>query len=189
MLLTLMVHEQSCTTHCAPVVQPSPRMPGRSDYGRGRGRIRPAGGRYMAQRTAADYIDSQPAYYNDTPYNYAVDTYAPPQAYASNGQYEHGVTAQHLGVQHQPQSFGMTVGHGFGHGANSVGLGHVGDSRSLSGSFQQVRSLQCLTSLLCLYRSLRNSCMSVSSVTEFRIVRCVSNRSPCNLVKLILLVM
>lgn len=125
-------------------MQPSPRLPGRADYGRGRGRIRPAGGRYMAQRSAAEYIDSQPIqYYNESPYVYAADTYAPSPVPVANGHYEHNI-GQQLGLQQQPQNFGMSVGNGFGQSlAASVGLGHVGDTRGVPLQYQQVSSLAC----------------------------------------------
>ena len=54
-------------------VQPTPRS---AVYGRGRGRIRPNGGRYMSQRNTADYVDSSP--YNEAPYNYGVDGFSTP---------------------------------------------------------------------------------------------------------------
>ena len=120
-------------------------MPGRADCGRGRGRIRPGGGRYMAQRSTADYIDSQPTYYyNETPYSYAVDTFAPSPMGAGSGQYDSGI-GQQLGLQQlqqqqQQQGFGMTMGNGIGQNlASSVGLRHVGEARGLSLQFQQVR--------------------------------------------------
>ena len=130
-------------------MQPSPRLPGRAEYGRGRGRIRPGGGRYMAQRSSADYIDSQPThYYNETPYSYAIDNYAPSPVGGGNGHYDIGIS-QHLALQQQQQqglqqqsqqNFGMAMSNGVGQNlAASVGLGHVGDARGLSLQFQQVR--------------------------------------------------
>lgn len=123
-------------------------MAGRADYGRGRGRIRPASGRYMVQRSAAEYIDSQPTqYYNEAPYAYAVDNYAPSPVAAGNGQYDHGISQQ-LGLQQQQQqqqhqqTYGMTVGSGYSSNlAASVGLGHVGDARGLPLQYQQVRDV------------------------------------------------
>ena len=135
------------------LLQPSPRLTGRADYGRGRGRIRPGAGRYMAQRSTADYIDSQPPqYYNETPYSYPTDNYAPSAAGGGNGHYDNGIS-QHLalqqqqqGLQQSQQNFGMAMGNGPGQNlAASVGLGHVGDARGLSLQFQQVR----LYTLLC----------------------------------------
>lgn len=123
-------------------VQPSLRVGRQADFGRGHGRVRPSGGRYMSQRSTADYIDGQlvPPY-NETAY-YGVDGGAgylnsnagfagghpPPQPY-------------HLGQQQQqPQGFGMNVNGVVNSGMVSSGpLGHIGDNRGMP-PFQQVRA-------------------------------------------------
>ena len=116
-------------------VQPSLRVGRQADFGRGRGRVRPTGGRYMSQRSTADYVDSQLApSYNESVY-YGMDRGA---GYVNNSAGFVGVNAPpqtyNLGQQqHQPQGFGMNV-----NGHSSGPLGHVGDSRGMPASFQQV---------------------------------------------------
>lgn len=116
-------------------VQPSLRIGRQADFGRGRGRIRPTGGRYMSQRSTADYVDSQlvPSF-NESVY-YGIDGGA---GYVNNSAGFVNVNAApqayNLGPQQQqPQGFGMNV-----NGHSSGPLGHVGDSRGMPAPFQQV---------------------------------------------------
>ena len=129
-------------------VQPTVRAVGRQpDFGRGRGRLRPTGGRYMSQRSMADYGDNLiPAY--EAPYSYAADSFqAPAGAYpAPHGNFGVSVPPSAYNVPQQ-QQFGANVA-----GMNSAlagpgGLGPVGDNRGLQAPFQQVQFglLCCLT--------------------------------------------
>ena len=126
-------------------VQPSLRAGRQSDFSRGRGRLRPTGGRYMSQHNTADYVDSQLiSSYNDSPY-YGVDGYANTEGtgYANSAGFA-GVNASpqsfHIPQQQQQaQGFGMNVNGVINNGMVSSGpLGHVGDNRGLSAQFQQV---------------------------------------------------
>ncbi len=126
-------------------VQPTIRSVARqTDYGHGRGRIRPSSGRYMSQRNTAEYVDSQliPSF-NETPYKYAMDGFhTPGTGYSSaNGGFG-GVNASPRAFnlpQQQQQSFGLSLGLGVNNGLGGTGpLGHVGDNRGMSAPFQQV---------------------------------------------------
>ena len=123
-------------------VQPSVRAVGRQpDFGRGRGRIRPSGGRYMSQRSMADYGDNQliPAY--EAPYSYAMDSFqAPPSGFpAPHGNFGVSVPPSAFNVpQQQQQQYGANVGGMNGSLAGPGALGPVGDNRGLQAPFQQV---------------------------------------------------
>lgn len=127
-------------------VQPSGRPAGRQfDYGHVRGRIRPTSGRYMSQRNATEYVDSQliPSF-NETPYNYAMDGLSTPgggYSIANAGFGGVNASSQYL-LQQQPQqqqqqSFGLNMGGMNGNLAGTGPLGHVGDNRGMSAPFQQ----------------------------------------------------
>ncbi|KAL3161121.1 hypothetical protein ABBQ38_009496 [Trebouxia sp. C0009 RCD-2024] len=112
-------------------VQPSLRVGRQADFGRGRGRVRSTGGRYMSQRSTADYVDTQLApSYNESVY-YGMDRGA---GYVNNSAGFGGVSAppQTYNLDQQPQGFGMNV-----NGHTSGPLGHVGDSRGVPAPFQQ----------------------------------------------------
>ena len=126
-------------------VQPSLRAGRQPDFGRGRGRLRPTGGRYMSQRSTADYVDNQLiSSYNDSPF-YGIDGYSEDTGYANNAGFA-GVNASpqafHIPQQQQQQQaqgFGVNMNGVINNGMVSSGpLGHVGDNRGLSGHFQQV---------------------------------------------------
>lgn len=138
-------------------VQPSLRVGRQADFGRGRGRVRPSGGRYMSQRSMGDYNESQLVpQYNEAAY-YGIDAGAgyvnnnvgfaggnpPPQPY-------------HLGQQQQqqPQGFGMNVNGGM---VSSGPLGHIGDNRGMPAQFQQVGVVACFL-LACRRRQYGASC-------------------------------
>ena len=144
-------------------VQPSLRVGRQADFGRGRGRVRPSSGRYMSQRSTADYVDSQlvPPY-NETAY-YGIDGGAgyvnsnagfaggnpPPQPY-------------HLGQQQQqqPQGFAMNVNGVMNSGMVTSGpLGHIGDNRGMP-SFQQVGVAACPS----LSQACRHMCLCLCSL-------------------------
>lgn len=122
-------------------VQPSLRLGRQTDVGRGRGRVRPTGGRYMSQRSTADYIDSQlvPSY-NESGY-YGMDGGA---GYVNSNAGFAGVNGPpqpyNLGhPQQQPQGFGMNTNGVVNNGLVSSGpLGHIGDNRGMPAPFQQV---------------------------------------------------
>lgn len=154
-------------------VQPSLRIGRQADFGRGRGRVRPTGGRYMSQRSTADYVDTQLApSYNESVY-YGMDRGA---GYVNNSAGFAGVSAPpqayNLGQQqHQPQGFGMNV-----NGHTSGPLGHVGDSRGMPASFQQVgfallhstssHSMQIRRRVLPVVLCIKSSCGPASTLRQ-----------------------
>lgn len=167
-------------------VQPSGRPAGRQfDYGHVRGRIRPTSGRYMSQRNATEYVDSQliPSF-NETPYNYAMDGLSTPgggYSIANAGFGGVNASSQYL-LQQQPQqqqqqSFGLNMGGMNGNLAGTGPLGHVGDNRGMSAPFQQVAYIDCDKAPLmigvprCMCHA---HCMAVSAI-----VICCLCSSPC----------
>ena len=151
-------------------VQPSLRVGRQVDVARGRGRVRPSGGRYMSQRGTADYIDSQLVPPYNEPVYYGVDAGA---GYINNNAGFAGgnpsTQPYHLAQQQQqqqPQGFGMNVNGVMNSGMVSSGpLGHIGDSRGMP-PFQQVGCSWPITVLL----RLSARCTTWPSLSTFMFV-------------------